>query len=258
MDTKKDSVFKDPPPVRDYDFDLIVQDYTLYRYQFYIDKVKDIFNPDLCDPMSEMSLNPYHGESARIRRDIKSHLNYLLQKEKNRLEDIRFEKETEEYNQWFYSELMARKQYNQNKKKLKQSLMGAIFNLLFAGEEDSCLKPCLVPLPLVALAYYRIFAHNMHVITRVSPVKAIEWARLRIIHRLPEWEDSPDMPPLRYMHIYAGLYRSWLDQNVIQLRRARVRGPPFKECVTIKWIIGKIFFEIIKYPIIYIKNISLR
>ncbi|MEM6602606.1 MAG: hypothetical protein AAF621_01025, partial [Pseudomonadota bacterium] len=184
-------------------------------------------DPDMLDQQSESDTNPLHLESVILRENAKRARAAILKNEENILEDARQKREEAEYNKWLYNLIIDRKARAAQKKKLRTHLKNAFFRLLTAGRDDQDINmPIMVPLPPSALNFTKIFAPSVRKVSAIDPIEAVKWSKISFV---------PTRPPIEAVerelrdfteHIYAGLYRAWVDQNVLHLCPQRERSPP--------------------------------
>lgn len=193
---------------------------------------RKLFDPDYIDQRSETDSNPHHAESALLRKLAKEYRKYIEKREIDILEEEIYQEELRAYNDALYEKAIAKKKRLANKKKLQLQVKGAFLSLMFGGDDQDIDVPVMVPLAPQLPAFNVIPPTPVRKVEAIAPIAPIKWSNASFKPIRPNMDafnhDLRDFSE----HIYAGIYRAWIDQNVIIHRRSRNRGPPTLKLVT--------------------------
>ena len=187
---------------------------------------KKLFDPEYVDQRHESDSNPDHIESALLRKLAKEYQKYIRARENEILEDEIYQEQLRRYNDDLYEKAIAKKKRIANKKKLEAQLKGAFLSLMLGGDDQDIDVPVLVPLAPQLPIFGAIPAAPIRKVEAIEPIAPIKWSNVsfnKVRSQMEEFDN--DLKDFRE-HIYAGIYRAWIDQNVILHCPERSRGPP--------------------------------
>lgn len=212
---------------------LYAQHDTLLTQKFEKNEIyRKLFDPDYIDQRSETDTNPDHIESVLLRKLAREYRKYIEMRETEILEDEIYQEQLRYYNDRLYEKAIAKKKRIANKKKLQEQLKGAFLSLMLGGDDENIDVPVLVPLAPQLPAFNVIPATAIRKVEAIEPIAPIKWSSPSFNAIRPTMEKFNDDLKDLSEHIYAGLYRAWIDQNVIIHRRSRNRGPPTLRLIT--------------------------
>lgn len=136
------------------------------------------------------------------------------------------EERIEEENRKLYNKAMDKKASNARKRFTKEQLLDGLAMLLFGSRTEERLKLGDSISQHLPPQFERINAQNTNRVERITPITPVQWGS-KAIHYLNETKRNIFFKINRlYNKIFAGIYRSWVDQNVFYKCIHPERGPP--------------------------------